>query len=494
MLQRRIALILGFLAAVQLPVSCREAEKVDPPRDTGINISDTVTEPPVFKEKDFGGDNFTFLTYKDIASSYYDSYIVADASRGEAISEAVARRNDEAKTMFNINVASDEVYSPKNEAISRLQSGQCDFDVIYESGTELSSLALDGLLANFDDLTSVDLSRSYWVPSVKEDLTVGGKMYMATNYVTMNSISYADMIYFNKSIYKALGYTESLYDAVKNGMWTIDKYVDVAVSAVSDLNEDGAMTAHDRFGIWGDSSGYLTSLVQFSGGENTHENGDGSCQLDVYNEKAVSIFTKYVEKLNNGKIFLTYDDVWAEQPNLTDFATRAEGARFLGFGEGHVLFMPGNLGFIHEFKNMKDDFGVLPNPRYNTDQDSFHHFIDGAAPMFAIPKDAKDVGNAGLILEYMAYRSEKHLLPEYIAGIVGEGESLDPNDEFMIDIIRNSVRYEWTELYKLSVTNTIMNKMMVSGSFKSVYNRLSSKAKAEINGCVDTLAFIGLNK
>ncbi|MBQ7826672.1 MAG: extracellular solute-binding protein [Clostridia bacterium] len=492
MLHRRIALLLGILAAVQLPVSCREAEQIEPPRDTGINISDTVTEPPVFKEKDLGGENFTFITYNDIASSYYDAYIVADSSAGEAISEAVTRRNDEAKSMFNINVASNEVYSPKNEAISRIQAGQCDFDVIYESGTELSSLALDGLLTNYADLTSVDLNRSYWVPSTKEDLTIGGKMYIATNYVTMNSISYADMIYFNESMYKALGYTESLYDTVKNGTWTIDKYVDLAVSAVSDLNEDDTMTANDRFGIWGDSSGCLTSLVQFSGGKNTHENGDGSYQLDVYNEKAVSIYTKYVEKLNQGKIFLTYDDVWAEQPNLTDFATRAEGARFLGFGEGHVLFMPGNLGIMHEFGNMKDDFGVLPNPRYDTKQESLQHFINSEAPMLAIPQAADDVGTAGLILEYMAYRSEKHLLPEYIANIAGEGKSPDPNDEFMIDIIRSTVRYEWTEVYNLDVTNTIMNKMMVSGSFKSVYNRLISKAKAEINGCVDTLAFIGL--
>lgn len=492
MLYRRIAMLMIVIVLIQLPVSCKEAEKMDPPEDTGINISETVTVPPVFKEKDLGGDDFVFLTYNEISSSYNNEYITGDSSKGEILSEAVDKRNGDVSKMFNIIIDTDEVYSPENEASNRLRSGQCDFDVIYENGTKLSSLALDGFLTNFDGLTSVDLSRSYWVPSAKNDLTVGGKMYIATNYITMNSIEYADILLFNNSLYKKLGYGESLYDSVRIGTWTIDKYVDIAVSAVSDLDGDDIMTAADRYGIWGDAADTLSSMYCFSGGTNTIGFGDGSYRLNIYNEKAVSIYTKYVEKLNSGDIFVTYDDIWSEQPDLTRFATRAEGARFLGFGEGHVLFMPATVGTMREFADMKDDFGVLPNPRYDTGQSSFNHSVSSDAPMFAIPDASADPGTVGLILEYMAYRSEILLLPEYINDILSSSGIDNSKNREMLDIIRNSVRYEWTELYELEVTNTIMNKMMVSGSFNSVYNRLGSKAKAEINGCVDTLAFIGL--
>jgi len=488
MLYRRIALILGIAAAFHLPVSCSHNDKTETPRDTGINIGVSVTEPPVFKEKDMGGESFTFLTFNENSNTYIDSYITSDIHVGDTYSEEVSLRNGDVKSMFNIDVRAERTYSPKNEAINRIQSGQCDFDVIYDSGTGLSTLALDGLLYNFAELPGVSLGRSYWMPLANEGLNVGGKLYVATNYISMNAVDHTDMIYFNRDMYDSLGYGDSLYDSVKNGTWTIDKYVNAAVAAVSDVNNDGVMTMTDRYGIWGTSQDCLTSLAKSSGVYNTHKKDNGGYNLDVYNEKAVSIYTGFEEKLKNSDIYITYDDIWQEQPDLTRFESRAQGARFIGFGEGHVLFMPGTLNIRYEFEDMKDDYGILPNPRYNSEQKEFYHFMDCSVPMFAVPKDGGDKSNTGLLLEYMAYRSEQRLFPAYVETKT-DGNA---DDRFMLEVIRNSVRCDWTELYELDVTTTIMNKMMVSGSFKSVYNRLYSKAMAEINGCVDTLTFMGL--
>ena len=488
MLYRRIALLLGIAAAFHLPVSCSQTDKTETTGDTGINISVSVTEPPVFKEKDLGGENFTFLTFNENSNTYIDSYITSDAHVGNMYSEEVSLRNGDVKSMFNVNVVAERVYSPKNEAINRIQSGQCDFDVIYESGTGLSTLALDGLLYNFAELPNVSLARSYWMPTANEGLNVGGKLYIATNYISMNGMDHTDMIYYNRDMYDSLGFGDSLYESVRNGTWTIDKYVNAAVAAVSDVNEDGVMSASDRYGIWGTAEDCLTDLAKSSGVYNTHKKDNGSYTLDVYNEKAVSIYTGFEEKLKNSELYITYDDIWSEQPDLTRFEGRAQGARFIGFGEGHVLFMPGTLNIKSEFNNMEDGYGILPNPRYDGSQKDFYHFMDCSVPMFAVPKDGGDMSDIGLLLEYMAYRSEQRLFPAY-AEAKTNGNA---DDRFMLEVIRNSVRCDWTELYELDVTTTIMNKMMVSGSFKSVYNRLYSKAMSEINGCVDTLTFMGL--
>lgn len=490
---RIIAVAVAIAIIVCVIVSCSSDKDGEADVTTTLQITEAVTEPPTFKEKDLGGDEITFLTYNEHATKYVDSYITPDTETGDVISEAVSARNAEVENKFNVKIVSDTVYSPKNEAISRIHSGQCDFDVIYEWGTVLSTLALDGQLCNLEDVSTVHLDRNYWVPEARDDLTVGGKMYIATNYVTMNSIDWASMIYFNKSMYTELGNTDSLYDHVLYGTWTFDKYVDAAISAIAEINGDGNMTAlDDRFGIWGDSVDCISGLVRSSGLQNTVKNDDGSYSLDVYNEKAVDIYTDFADMLEKQNAFVTYEDVWQEQPDLTDFASRAEGGRYVGFGEEHVLFMPGTLSIAHEFTDMEDDFGILPNPRYSAEQEDFYHFVDCNAPMFALPADGENTNNTGLVLEYMAYESEQELLPVYAKLVTESKKNPDPMDKVMFEIIKNSVRYDWTELYELEVTNTILDKMIVSGSFKSVYSRLYSKAKAEIDGCIDTLSFIGI--
>ncbi len=483
---RRIGFVLAIASVMQLSlISCS---------DLGANSSSsasydsaTVEAPPSFESEDHKGDEFTFLIYNEHATDYTDNYIWAENSNGNDLREAVINRNRAAEEMFNIKVVADEVFSPKSEAIVRMQAGQCDFDVLYEWGSRTSSLALDGMLYDFQDLEHVDLSRSYWVPSAKDDLTIGGKMYIATNYITMNSIGWANFIYFNKTMYSELGYTESLYDLVDTREWTFDKFVDLAVSVSTDINGDGVMTSADQYGLWGDVNGCLTNLARYAGIQNTQKQNDGSYVLSIYNETAVNVYTNFKNKLDTGDIFIDYEDIWGEKPDLTAFASRYKGARFLGFGEGHVLFMPGSMDMTHEFVEMKDDYGVLPNPLMNSSQESYYHFVDTNAPMFSVPVQGERIETVGRILEFLAYKSEEYLLPAFFETTIKSKRMPDTMDYKMLDIVKNSIKYEWTELYGLTVTNSVMSKMMTSGSFKSVYNRFASKVKAEIKGCVTTL-------
>ncbi len=494
MLIKRVGTVLIVSALVCGGISCgkNDTESESPVQNMYVQTSVAETEPPVFADQDFGGSNVVFLTYNEHASSYVDSYIIGDLENGDIISKAVNERNTDTENKFNVNILTDPVYSPKNEAINRLHAGQCDFDVIYEWGTESSALALDGLLYNFSELNGVDLNRSYWVPTAKNDLEISGKTYIAASFISLNSLNYADMLYFNKSMYKDIGYTDSLYDSVFSGMWTTDKLVEIAVSATKDVDGDGEMMAADRYGFWGSVDDCLTGLAESAGVQNTVKNSNGSYSLDVYNKKIIDIYTSYANVLQEQDHFITYEDIWQERPDLTDFPNRKVGARFMGFGKGNVMFMPGTLSMVREFENMSDDFGILPYPLYDAEQRNYCHFIDCNAPMISIPGECDNIDNIGLILEYMSYSSEQKLLPAFLKDVTESAKTSGDDNARVIGIIKNSLRYEWTELYNLEVASAIKNKMMASGSFKSVYERLYSKAVSEINGCIDTLTFLGM--
>ncbi len=446
----------------------------------------TATVPPAFEPRDFEEEKITFLTYNEHATDYTDSYICAEDDDGNAISKAVIERNDATEEMYNVKITGDAVHSPKYEAVTRMQAGQCDFDVMYEWGSRTSSLATDGMLYDFYDLEDIDLTRSYWVPSANEDLTVGGKMYISTNYISMNSIGWANFIYFNKTMYEELGFSETLYDLVSENNWVFDKYVELMMSVSADVDGDGEMTSKDRYGMWGESDRCLVSLTRYAGITNTEKTEDGY-DLGLYNETAVSIYTKFKDVLNSEDAFIYYEDIWREKPNLSEFASRHKGARYLGFGEGHVLFMEGTMDMTHEFADMEDDYGVLPHPLYDSNQTEYYHYVDVNAPMFSIPLQADSTDILGTVLEYMACKSEEYLLPAFYDATIKSKRLPDERDYAMLDIVKNSIKYEWTDLYGLSVTGSIMDKMMASGSFKSVYSRYSNKAKAEIKSCVNAL-------
>lgn len=490
-----VGAVLAVTTAVGVIVSCREPENETVSSASNMERYGTtasVNVPPTFREDDLGGRDFTFLIYSQHSTSYADNYIWTDSSDGDSISSAIDKRNNEVEDKYNVKLGVDRVYSPRGEAVVRMHAGQNDFDVIYECGTKISSMALEGMLYDFRALKYVDLNRSYWVPSSLSDLTVSGKMYMASSYITMNSLDWASVLYFNKDIYAELGCTEELYDTVNAHEWTFDKYAELAISAYSDVNGDGSMTSSDRYGILGDVSSCLTELVQSAGVYNTVKNDDGSYSLNVYTESAINIYTTLHDKLKESNTLISYKDILNEKPDMTGYASRDAGVRFIGFGEGHTLFMSGVLNYADEFGETEGSYGILPNPLYSTEQASYCHFVDADSPMLSIPAEGSDRDTVGMILEYMTYVSEKYLLPEYYEKAVITNGTPDSGDIQMLDIIRNSVKYEWTEIYNLQVTNSIVKRMMSAGSFKSVYNRFHSKAKAEIDGCINTLAFIGL--
>ena len=159
-----------------------------------------------------------------------------------------------------------------------------------------------------------------------------------------------------------------------------------------------------------------------------------------------------------------------------------------------------------ELIDMEDYYGVVPNPKYTSAQTEYYHYIDGCAPMFAILKQAKDIDMVGTILEYMAYESENLLLPAFYEQTIKTKRmsDLEGRDEAMLDIIRDSVHYNWTGLYYQSIKNaegegwdpvgTMLGEMLAAGNFSSVNKKYLSAAQKSIDDLYDTILALDVNK
>ena len=475
---------IALCAAMMMPamVSCADRQEDDTkkPAVSGTNREDT-PDTYDFPEEDFDEAEFKFLHYGSNAVDYTDEYIWSENFTGGAIGDAVIERNQLVEDKYNVVVTAEECGGPIGEATKRMQAGQCDFDVIYEWGIRTKNAALDSMFYDALDFTDVDMSRSYWVPSANESLTVGGHLFIFTNMVTMNSLSWADMVYFNKNLMDKLNF-DYPYDHVDAGTWTYDLVIEMCTEAEEDVNGDGEMGVEDQFGGFA-GHGILGALCS---APLTQDNGDGTYTVITYTEGMVAAYNQYAKKLASIE-HLDYEDVWEAGVDISQFESKHKGARFYLFGEDHQLFMGGSIDMSAEFTNMQSDYGVVPSP-VNKAGDEYSCGVDANCPIFSMPVQLEDPEMAAIVFDYMAYESERLLLPAYFETTIKTKRMEDVRDYEMLDIVRSTVKYDWTGVYMWdSELAGMRNAMLTSGNFKSVAARLGPKCQKELDDIVAKL-------
>jgi len=371
-----------------------------------------------------------------------------------------------------------------SEARKRIQAGMTDFNLIYEWGIRSNGAALDGMLYDFHDLDYVDFTQSYWVPSAIEGLTVADKMFVATNMISMNSISWAGMYFFNKMLMDKLNFSYP-YDYVDAGNWTYDVVLAMCLKAEEDVNGDGIWDRNDQYGgVDGD-----IILAGACDAPLYEANDDGSYKLIPYTEGMVAAYDQYKDKTASVRNLDVLE--FTEGADISMFPSEYAAAIFLSFGEDHYLFMNGSLDMTKEFENMKSDYGVAPVPVAKAGDD-YSTGVDYCAPMFSMPVTLEDPDMTAIIMEYMAYESERLLLPAYYETTLKIKRMQDTRDYVMLDIIRDSIKYDWTVIYMWdSGLNEMRSQMLAAGNFTSVAKKWGPKCQAQIDETIEKIRLFG---
>ena len=506
---RFLSIIISFILIISVLASCANNEN---DKQTIASVTDTVTnevgeDVPVFAEEDYGGREFVILTYDDNATDFIDHYIDSEEHTGEPMNDAVFDRNQMVEEKYNVQIVQRKCSAGPGITASRAaKSGTVDFDLIYEWGIRLVPYATEGMFYDFNQLDYPDLSRSYWAPSAQDDLTIADKMLISTCDISMNRIGWAYFLFFNRSIVEDLNMTLP-YDYVDQNNWNLDTFLGMVIGSEQD-DGDTIWTNNDQYGYLGDSSDAITWFASCAGILGTVKNEDGSYTLDVLNDKLISIYNNYNDKMATSEAFSTLTiGQWLDGHDATlKFESPYKNMRFASFGEGHVLFAKFSMDMTSELIDMEDDYGVVPAPKYDSTQQDYFHVIDSCAPMFSIPKQAADLDMVGVIMEYMAYESEQRLLPAFYEQTIKTKRMTDMEgrDEAMLDLIRDSVHYSWTSLYYLAMEDnqgepwdpcgSMLSGMLSSGNFSSIAKMYSSAAQYQIDKLYDTILDLDVNK
>ncbi|MBR7142912.1 MAG: extracellular solute-binding protein [Clostridia bacterium] len=275
------------------------------------------------------------------------------------------------------------------DAQSIIMSGDKYGDIQVNAAWTLGNFYMSDLLLPMDDIKYLDLSKDYWNKSFLRSMTVMDKLWAVGGEIaSVSEITW--MMFYNKSVAEELQLPD-LYQMVRDGEWTFDKFIEYCEMAMKD-NGDNVWTAEDRYGV-GSAPATLEQALYYSMGGNFYNiNEQGKYYCSTMDERNRTVIDLILRDVRDN--FISYDLSGGEEwtVNITEM-----------FPTGRLLFacyVP--MHAANAWAEMVGDYGVLPLPKLNKDQANYQCSGEQAIITFFICRNADQLDMSGYFLEFCA--------------------------------------------------------------------------------------------
>ncbi len=395
----------------------------------------------------------------------------AEAENGDLVNDAIYKRNTAMEERFKCKITVDEEANPHSNYASRVMSGDNTYDIIMVYGIE--AMRLVDNYADINNIPHLKLDKQWWTPDATSVFEVGGKQVCAAGAFSISYASTANCLLFNKRIYDEMNTGESLYELVDSGKWTTDKLFEVAAGAVRDLNGDSKMDENDIWGINGTAKAFHHMLVIGSGQHYVTKDKDGFPVFSAAkDEKLVSFFEKIVS--------LEKKDPYA-YTSPTDVNNPANEIKFT---DGKCLFEVNWGHQIASYRDMKDDFGIIPAPKYDESQEKYYaNMANGEVMTLPRSYDENRLENIGILLEAMSFYTYHEVMPVYKNELLQIKVARDDDSSRMLDLIFDGATYDFgINVWQNNLGNKIVSDIFItkSDAIVSTLTTLSNAVDGDI--------------
>jgi len=162
------------------------------------------------------------------------------------------------------------------------------------------------------------------------------------------------------------------------------------------------------------------------------------------------------------------------------------------FVNGRALFINNWLRAADMFRDMSDDFGIIPYPKLNEEQPEYHTQIGTSTSALFVPITVKDAELTSKVAEAMSYYSREYVVPAYYDVALKEKYTRDEDVKEMLEIIRDSAQMNFTFAYSTmfsSFPNTLteFSSKNLSSSIASVYESKKPVWESTLEGIIEII-------
>jgi hypothetical protein len=143
--------------------------------------------------------------------------------------------------------------------------------------------------------------------------------------------------------------------------------------------------------------------------------------------------------------------------------TDADKSPSLAFKNGRFMFFAETLGHISNLRDFSGDFGVVPVPKLDENQDGYHSMMASwGTLMTTITAAASNPERTGVILDALAYDSYKNLMEPYYETYLSQKGARNEDSAEMLRLVRNTrtinvgKMFAWTNTVISNITSKLM--------------------------------------
>lgn len=450
-------LLLANLAACGGDTSGGNDSDTNPASD-GTNPTETTDDGLLHDslgDIKFEGETFNmWLSYAELVG--YEM----EEETGEVFDDAVYARNIAVEERLGVELVytySGHPFSGAGYALgckdirNHVMSGDTTYDVYQQvQNGDVGALIDDGMFHDWNNVPNIDLTKDYWYKNAIENINYGSKIYRLTGFYENSILAATNCLFFNKRIFDENN-IEYPYQMALDGTWTIDKLMEIITQTTADLDGDTKLDRKvDQFGYIGRNYNTAPALFIALGGDCIAKD-ENNMPKDVVLTERNSDIIDHLLALNNAKEGTEIINDNSEMIQL--------------FHDAHAATSHGELGYCTtHYRDMTDDFGFVPYPKLDEDQENYRSYIRGSAALSYIPvtNTGKNLEMTGAVLEVMACESYNRVVPAYVDVALTVKSTRDTESEQMVPIILETASFHDHVLRNFDVNNCHANKTTLS--------------------------------
>ena len=488
-MKKALALLLVCLVLCPLFAAC--GGNTDP-NETSGSVPD-VTEPIVEEDTpdlpspeeigDISGD-FNILVSGNFARNDFQS----DGEGGTAVETAIYRRNMYIKDKYNIDILNEDIirFNSSNgsgDGYSRIyrdyMAGETNYDAAMIGTYDAATLAYSGYIHDLNDIPHLDLSKDYWDQKANADLAINGKMYYTTGDISIVDNLTTHAMIFNKDMLKAYELDDP-YQLVRDNNWTLETFGALVRQVGEDANQDGIYNENDVYGLltWHDP---MLAILAGAGEKICTINDQGLIELSFYSERVINLYDAFTDLVyDTGHV---YNYQWNSQESKAMPTSTWDTNRIKMFDSNQAVFYFNLLRVVELHRDSETDFGILPYPKFNAEQEDYGHMVSAFHCQFlCVPEMSKDFERTGIILEELAYQGKKLLTPAYYDQTLIGQYTRDEESVDMLDIIFSTRVYDVGIYYNIGTYKDQLAALFRTRTpIASMYDTYKNAADTKIN-------------
>ncbi|NLK39443.1 MAG: hypothetical protein GX303_04240 [Clostridiales bacterium] len=385
-----------------------------------------------YPDIDFNKEVFTILNCSKDQWNMIAN-ITAEQTQGDGVNDAIRKRQLKVEDMLNCTIkeVNVSVYDLKTTLLKDISSGDSTYAAAYQRADECLTGILDGSYLVLDELDNLSLDKSYWFQDFLNATSLAGKNYMAISNIQLMAFDGVWAIFFNKDLLESK-HIEAPYDLVRSGKWTIDELHRLSAE-MSSLNSDDSWAWNVKgtsvYGYTTFTDGIAKLLYGIEGFFGDKDNTD----LPVLSVNSPG----FVDRALRLSSFCGDDGAY-----LYSKANGENGYEAV-FMNQRAAFVGAEIKFGRLLRSVSFDYGILPYPKYNENQDSYRSTTLHLLPVVTIPSSNPEPEKIALVLDALSYESDNYVIrPYYDERVSLRSIGGTQNDIDMLNIIRNNIGYD----------------------------------------------------